>query len=666
MGSNPTTPTIFRLMSPRFLSRGLLPLWSWLALAAAVWAGLRHASGLGAGGWPGVGPHFISNGLHALTAALSAVLVLAAAAGAGRRLDAALGGALCGGARSPGERWPLWAAWGAVVLGFAAYAAALAGLANPWLFRAATMLAAASLWDLRPAAGPGFRWRAGLPFLGLALAGLFALLPETFGDSLHYVLAGPDHTLRVGRWTVVEGVNSFGYPGLARAWHLWPLAWAGDRAAKMANVGLTFFWSLSVAAWAARRWGASAGRWSAAVLVFNPIAVLYAGAVTAEPLAGLLLWSALARLLDVAEELVVRRRDWLVCGFLWGAAMAAKPVALTAAPAVLFLLWEAAGRRGLARAAGLVGAGALLPLLPWAVENSVRFGNPFHPYFSGWTPGLSDLQRSMLEVMFADQRGRAGVLARLAAPWTAAVTGIREGRVSFIGPIPLMLAPLAFFVRSEHPRVWRRVWIAGGLCALAFLATTGRLRFGLILAGPWAAAAGMLLAGGGRGVRAAALGALIFQASALLWVFHRFHEGTGVLTGAESAAQYLRKEHPVFPSPPTAAFDWLAANADPARDKVWLVGEFRAAGCPLPVHAHTIYDVPLHIQWLDAGLPGDRWPDALRAAGITHVLVNRPGLSANIFPDFSTPPHRAALDALLSRLEKVYDQDGVGVYRLNP
>jgi len=119
---------------------------------------------------------------------------------------------------------------------------------------------------------------------------------------------------------------------------------------------------------------AAAGVAAAAVLALFPGQIFYTATLLSEPLFGVLLVSTLLALVPpTGRDLTTRRL--LGAGVLLGAAALTRPLSLMVLP-FLAIAWAYArwGGAKTLRSVVLVGAGALILIVPWTVRNVVRMG----------------------------------------------------------------------------------------------------------------------------------------------------------------------------------------------------------------------------------------------------------------------------------------------------
>ena len=563
------------------------------------------------------------------------------------------------------------AALGLSVLAFLGFLLAAAGLARPWIVRSVGLFAtASSLWTRRgrsllPSSFAGIFWKgASRPFRWLvgsflALGIFLCAVPETFPDALAYFLPLPATILKQGRLACPEGSLLFYYPALAQMVSLWGLAFGDDRFCKLLTFGTTLLGAAGLAAWTARKFGPSAGRWTGLFLLSSPIVFLYGTTASADPFELALLFAALVLWEEGRDRPAGERiRLLTLAGFLAGAAAAAKYTALFASP---FFLFDAFRRRQTGRlTAGECGAvltAAVLPLIPWWTWNVVRGKGPFFPV---WDPSASPLQRELLDLIAAEQKTGLPFLSRLGLLFEKSLTGVRDGRYSFVGPAVLMSLPGFLFFP------WRTTRWAAYLPAslLAFASTAGLLRYYMPHFPLWFAAAGAAFAAGTAAVppfwraasKATAAVVLISLGASMALASHVFNQAGEIWSAGEAAGIYLSRDHTAaYKNPSFGAYEWLRLHAGPA-SKVCLLGETRSFHCPVSVYVNWKCDVPVYEEWFQAGLLPDEAVERFRGMGITHVLLNAPEFSWAVLPQFRTPDR-------LAWLSKVLDRLGPPVYR---
>ena len=557
------------------------------------------------------------------------------------------------------------AALGLCALAFLGFLLAAAGVSQPWIVRSAGLLLAAVLLRTRrnrslfPSSLVGAFWEgSSRPFQGIVFAflvlGIFlCAVPETFPDALAYFLPLPAAILRQGRLACPEGSLLFYYPALAQMVSLWGLAFGDDRFCKLLTFGTALLGAAGLAAWTARRFTPSAGRWAGLFLLSSPIFFLYGTTASADPFELVLLFAAVVLWEEGRDRPAGERlRLLMLAGFLAGAAAAAKYTALFAAP---YFLFDAFRRRQTGRlTAGefaAVAAAVILPLIPWWTWNVVRGKGPFYPV---WDPSVSPLQRELLGLIAAEQKTPLPFLSRLSLLFGKSLTGVQDGRYSFVGPVILLSLPVISFFP------WRTTRWAAYLPAslLAFASTAGLLRYYMPHFPLWFAAAGAAFAAAAASVppfwrtasKTTAALVLISLGASVALASQVFNQAGDIWLAGEDSAEYLSRDHTAaYKNPSFGAYEWLRLHAGP-ESKVCLIGETRSYHCPVSVYVSWKCDVPVYEEWFQAKLSPDETVKRFHQIGITHLLLNAPETTWAVLPRFRTEDRLAWLSGVLDRM----------------
>ncbi len=477
----------------------------------------------------------------------------------------------------------------------------------------------------RAASDPGPLWAVrsfqGLAALSLALSALVAFLPETFYDSLAYVLAVPEQWSRAGG--IVDDPDHL-YSGLslgASLWYQTGLAAFGDGAAKWMAFAVTLLSALAVGGWARGTAGRTAGWLALALVLTMPQWTQNSWAARSDGLVAFLLilaFDALARVGEGREGGEVPSRAWFLAGVLFGGAFAAKYIALAALPALAFWGWRVRGRSS-ARTALLFVAGALLVGGAWLVKNLAYAGNPLYPYFPEIFGGRALHEAGLARLLVENHLTNVPWLAWPPAFWRLTQPGYGESQA--VGPLVMALLPLFLVVRFARPAA--RTW---ALSLLVFwgaaLFATPALRFhmagfGLLILG----ASWLWGSSSPRGRVALAVLTLAIGGAGIAWMGYlaaQRMDPLGVVTLRESRDQYRERTT-------RAPYGFLVEGARERlgpSDRLLLVGDGRAFGYPCRVTWNSVDDV----AFLARSAREDRDPSALarrfRREGITHVAVN--------------------------------------------
>jgi hypothetical protein len=651
------------------------------AIGIAVWS----AGMLGAFLWRFPVPVDLRQALALCRDAATAVVMLGAAALAGRRLlrafrlDAVL--------PAPADRLLFSAALGYGAAGLLAFAAARLGALRPWPWAAGAALlwaacrrdAAALDADLRrvgrPAAGDPVRMAlAAALALAMGLMTMEALAPPTAYDALRYHLRLPRLHAEAGRWVDVgydfgaafpQNVDmlfslafAFGAPGAAALTHLL-LGWlalgaAGRLASEMAGPeaalpAAAIFYTMPVvainSAWAYVDLG---------LALFTLLALRAARAWWQQPdprwivLAGACAGLGLGTRYTGAASLLVL-----------GAAFAARAVE--------------GGRlrpRRLAAVALFVAVGLGLAA-PWLGRNALERGNPLYPFASSiFGAPAGDTYRAERHAADLDRPEvpRGSAVDVLLLPWRFTMTPwVRD---EMVGPALLVAIPIAALSPApgtgwllsaaagyggiwllQSPQVRLFLHGLGMLAAIAAAAWTRLRRQGGAAAA--AASAGMLLAIG------ASLGNLAVIQRALSDPFP-------VVAAMEDRGHYLRRNIEGH-----AAIEFINRELPPDA-RVLFVGEIFGYYCQRDHVLGSKFDRAPLVDWI-AGSPDlPAFLARLRAERITHLLYSRVQLRKFARPpgtylDWPDDRSRAIYRDFMTRhLEPLYEDEDAIVARVVP
>lgn len=304
----------------------------------------------------------------------------------------------------------------------------------------------------------------------------------------------------------------------------------------------------------------------------------------------------------------------LACAFFGFALTAKYTMAIQVGLAVFYVFWRARplDRRALFWPAVLLVA----PSLVWAAKALVFTGNPIFP-FLGETHAPATIRniaanRSIVR-SFADL---------LRFPLTTAFT---PGYMHNAGPQWAVLAPIAFaFAWLDKTRRKETLLItallAAGWLQWALIYENARYSGPLFLA--TAIAAGSAISH--KTAKAAVLGLLCATALAT-WAYRLqlLRPYTYVCGGFDPIGYATKQDLPMTVAPPHAMFAWLNANLDRRRDRVLLIGESRTAGLEVRHVSGTELDHPIHAPYVEGARSAEEVLARLRAAGVTHVAINR-------------------------------------------
>lgn len=598
---------------------------------------------------------------------------------------------LAGGSETSLEDWVVALAAGAGLLTAAAWLWSTLGLLRP-LPLVATLVAAAVIGAI-----PLSRERARLLALlrsptplGVALLALAActvltaLTLSPHYDQWHQHFGFPYQWLRHGHFSTLPRNFYSAMPANMSFLYTYGLAALGPAAAQLSHWWMGALSVAGVACLANRASGVTAGRW--AVLVFAGTPTVMALSTTGLSDLGIAAWGAAAWLL----VLRFGRLDgpspiapWALSGAFVGLAVGCKYVALSsvalpvgAAAALLLLVPGATAverRAGLLRLLALAG-GATATFGPWAARNLTATGNPLFPYFSGLFGKLTGRDQGTAEEVARWVGDLTLTWDHLRAGLDLAAFSSRGDGFSPTGCLYVVLIPVAAFLHLDR-RVTRqeRALALGGLLGLA--AWMAGLQGARYLVGafiPVAAVLGgtvaRLLDSLARPPRAAVVSLL-----ALLLAMN--------LTLALSPPGVLRLGVSLGQIPLDEVMGrWVShwgalevVNRDlPADACLLLVAEARGLLVDRDVELEHAIHVPLLVELAESSPDDGEMANALHRRGITHLLVNRHEarrMAAMAGRDdyfaTSSPAASARLARFLAtRLEPLWEEHGVGVYRL--
>jgi hypothetical protein len=493
--------------------------------------------------------------------------------------------------------------------------------------------------ERRDAAGGGVAAPRLHALLGLA-AGLLLLVvvvPAMDHDAMTYHLALPEAWAVEGRFVHVPTLHYSYLPlGAEQGYVLGRLLLpgGGDAGWTLARgIGLLYGLLFACAAGrlAVRAAGREAGPLATTLLFCVPATLLVSALPYNDAWLGLFLLLALEETMRWAEEPSPRRAA--LAGLLLGLALAGKPTALLAAPALLAAALALGPRTWLRRGAVpgmLLGCGcALLPWLPWLVKTGLATGNPVYPLAFGWLGGAPEGAAAWDAAAAADNARIAGhgagphPLRWLTAPWLLWTDPERFGVLPRVGPHLLVSIPfLGWALASRRSPRARALAVAAVVTYLAWSLTARNARYLLPCLGVALAvtAAGLAVWAARRRegwivaavLAAALLGWDAWQATSLfgrLLTPHRF------LAGGESVEGYLELRRDPHP-----ASAWAAVHL-PEEARVLCLGvtrtlyleRARLVGGPID---------PSPLLWLERRTGSNGFPEAVRASGVTHVLAN--------------------------------------------
>jgi hypothetical protein len=541
---------------------------------------------------------------------------------------------------------------GMAVLGVAAAALGLAGLAYPVVVVLLLAMALASLRRL-PAFGDislrGIPWP--LAVLGgvLVLAGLLgALAPEVTTDALRHWLEAPRQALLLHRIVAAERWPLGWLPLQPVGENLCLVAVAGDVPVRLLSWQASAFVAAALLAWG--------GSWGPVV------AVGWLAGLNHVVLAQLA-WTdmrAAAWVLLAAYAQFAARRSRLA-GLCWGAAVATKP------QAAIFLA-AAVGGEALARrplAAARLAGWSLWPLLPWLARNWLGAGSPLAPWGSDLLVAFFLPQREWLR--------HESWTAVLAAPFTAATAAASwDGLLS---PALVAVLPLAACAGPGALASSVALVPTAALALAGWAWTAGYAGRYLVPAVPLLLVACAL--GAGRlavpaRVRGAVTGALALAfawegAVSIALAFYIFNP-SGVALGRETPARYL--ERVLAPRPATWGTGRVLRRHVAVTARVYVSGTGEAHYWPgVPVLEAEGLAPPL-AAWGAAAPAAARLRVVLRQRGVRWLVDEETGaaLIPGLHPAYEawTPRARGRWREVLARWGRpvAVTGDGTGRYAL--
>jgi hypothetical protein len=380
------------------------------------------------------------------------------------------------------------------------------------------------------------------------------------------------------------------------------------------------------------------------------------------------------------------QRGWLVvCCVACGGAAAIKYIgwlpALVLLPAAVWRMGALQSRRGALAAVGIVLAGLLLPGL-WLGKNLVYTGNPVYPFaysaFGGrnWSADLAAEYRAH---MMSFGLHEEGLLGALKAPVLLVLDERRFGSKLGIGPLFLLLAPLAPWALRRLSPLARLLFAYALLHYAAWAAGPQVMRYTLpgllvwsfVLAEAVGHLPGRPQPAPGRRTRAVGARALVHgiicaaAAFNIAWfaatqqaLLHPFE----AICGIENRQGYLQQRVPYYG---TVTY----ANASLGdRAKLLFVGEWRTFYTETPFAADTGPDATIICEYVNRSRDLDDLVSALRRDGFTHLLYN-PEAEALLhrtfgYLRFASADKEGIYRQLPTHLKLVHAEHGVFLYEL--
>jgi hypothetical protein len=306
----------------------------------------------------------------------------------------------------------------------------------------------------------------------------------------------------------------------------------------------------------------------------------------------------------------------------------------------------------------------------WLLRNYVNTGNPVHPMLFSvfgsetWDGGLVQGYQAHMQSFGLRHEGWVGLVK---APVMATLDNDRFGSAIGIGPLFLILSPLAIVGAAGAPRRWW-FFVGTSLALYVFWGLTYQaLRFLLPGLAMWTlVVVGAMGRIDGRYPAASRLIQLVVLVGvALNWAWfvrvqdQMFRPYTG-LFGAASRRAYIAQRVASYRSIEYAN-QRLASGA-----KLLFVGEWRTFYTQVPFAADTGPDPTLICGYVDSSRSVEEIQRRLRTDGFTHVLYSPDGLDLLErefgYLRFASPEKRLLYSRLRASLELVNIQNGVSVY----
>jgi len=458
----------------------------------------------------------------------------------------------------------------------------------------------------------------GTLLLGLALA----FCPETFYDSLVYILAVPDEWLRAHGVVPAPGqMCEWFYLG-ASGWFANGLLLQGPEAAKFQAAALVPVTAFFAGGWA---WEIS-GRPRSAVMAFGltatfPLLVLNSWAARSDVLTALALLAGLYALQQSSRE-----KRWSVpwgaaAGIAFGLAIATKYLAAIGLAAGALILFRNRVRPNDRRMGWVFAVPILLLVGPWAARNVIFTGNPLYPYlpdlFGGWR--LPDW--GLARLLYENKLTPTQFFSWPPIPWRAVMPGFDLSQP--VGPWVVALVPLLLLFKFKKTVLGSLLGSSLLILGLGLLLSP-LLRFQLasflLLAVVLGASLGSLPEGSGQSEAARwVLGAcLVVGAGMYLDVAAGWMDPIGVWTLRESQGEYLQRNLHNSYLPLT---EW-ARSAVPPDGKLLILGEGRGLYFAGRVLRNSVDDDPFLAQAAREDLTLEDFRRRLRRQGITHAALN--------------------------------------------
>ncbi|MDR3633641.1 MAG: glycosyltransferase family 39 protein [Isosphaeraceae bacterium] len=459
---------------------------------------------------------------------------------------------------------------------------------------------------------------------------LTALAPVTDGDALCYHLQVPKVFLAQGALVFDPDLHETVYPLLAEMLYAVGLAFRGPVSCRLIQWVLGLVFALNVTALARPSLGRRAW-WAGAIALLVPAvsngmsAPLNDVALAAFGTAALVAWSGYRERPSVSRVLLVGACAGLALGVKYPALVLAGLIALAILVCGTIATPIAVPNRPCHRAVlarrphrlshvFLFGLTAVLVGGPWYLRAAAATGNPVYPFFRHTFGGAG-----LDEVLDPIKRPLAVTgwnLLTALGPLTLHPHRFDSFSHQF-GPVFLLFLP-ALFVERPPRRVWEIAAVGYAFLTLC-LSQRQSMRFVLLALGPLAVATAWLLSVwcDRRSVPARCLVGLVllsltFEAGLALV---RARHGLGVVTGRETAQDYLARREPTY-----RVGAWVARNV-PVSAR--LIGQdHRGYYIPRPYTMELAHRRRTGLG--RQGEPAETVVSRLRMAGFSHVLLCPP------------------------------------------
>jgi len=523
----------------------------------------------------------------------------------------------------------------------------------------------------RPLNGLGARsllWA--VPALALPL--FYASFPPTFYDALLYHLGIPAFYLQAGGFVPWPENLFSALPQNAEMLNLLLLSGGSIHAPKLLSLASALALLLYLTDWG--RAGKLRHPWLPALIFFSIPEVVFLAATEKNDLLLMLFLLPGVRLLAALRDDPDNWRAGAAGGIFLGLAGGVKWQGLLygAAFVAAYFLTSPAPLGKRFRHVILIGFIVLLLITPWLIKNQATFGNPVHPYLSGFFADGGDAARQARQINEGVRRGQGFApgtilsfcLRMFLSPYSLGLTHIT-------GIMVLLLLPLLFF----RGRVGGQAMPLTG-CALGFLvmiATSRVPRYFLplfmVLAIPLAAAWDRMEEKFPR-YRRLALALLfslaVIQAVQAVSLLERMTRGAQYAWGKIShtlpaGSRYLD----IVPYYPAVKF---INHTLPASARVAFLGEDRTFYIQRSFLACSAYDANPVLDDFLAAADASAWARKLQHRRITHILYTPRGLQrmrlssdAQKISEFQ----QRRLEEVLARWPKLFDDGRYSLYRVD-